>query len=284
MPPKIDISDDESVELSDVAEKSDDSSEAQISEELGLGEEDDEESNFNEMEELQNDWYTPKVHASLRRTRGSATNGESSGGNGTRETRKRQLSMYDEDEEGEDDEDVLDEYVEEPPKKKVSVKLRIPRRSTASSREDVSESPFEEETSNTPTPDYLKLTERQRARLAELGSGKKSDDTMFQEMDEQLLALNRKTQKKYETAEEIAVRKAENARRRADYKVKQLEEEKRDTLNKLLKRRAVKTREKEDDDSDAKSTTLKPRRPTYQHPALMRWVCKPESSVLGIAE
>lgn len=113
---------------------------------------------------------------------------------------------------------------------------------------------------------------------------KKSDDSMFQEMDEQLLALNRKTQKKAETAEEIANRKAENARRRADYKVKQLEEEKRDTLNKLLKRRAGKTKDKDNDDLDLKLTTLKPRRPVIQHPALTRWVCKPESSTLSIAE
>ncbi|KAF3986363.1 hypothetical protein FT663_03994 [Candidozyma haemuli var. vulneris] len=291
MPPKIAMSDDEdSIELSDIGDRSEELSDVQVSDDIGLGDEEDEESNSNEMEELQNDWYTPKVHAKERRTRGAA-GGVVSGDNGSRETRKRQLTMYEEDdvddeEEEEEEEEASDEYLDEPPKKKVSVKLRIPRRSAGSAREDVSESPYEEEFDYAPdaTPDVSKLTERQRARLAEEENGKKSDDTMFQEMDEQLLALNRKTQKKEETAEEIAVRKAENARRRADYKVKQLEEEKRDTLNKLLKRRAVKTRDKDEDDLDSKQTTLKPRRPNLNHPALIRWVCKPESSVLGLNE
>lgn len=280
MPPKIAVSDDEeSAELSDIGERSDDVSDVQNSDDMELGDGEDDDTGTNEYEELQNDWYTPKVHANERRTRGSASS------NNKRETRKRQLAMYDEDdldEDQEEEEEALDEYVEEPPKKKISVKLRIPKRSATSSRASRSESPLDEDFSYTPTTQ--KLTERQRARLAEGENGRRTDDTMFQEMDEQLLALNRKTQKKAETAEEAANRKAENARRRADYKVKQLEEEKRDTLNKLLKRRAIKTREKDDDETDSKQTSLKPRRPTLQHPALIRWVCKPESSVLGVSE
>lgn len=282
MPPKIAVSDDEdSAGLSDIGDRSEELSDVQVSDDAGLGDDDEEGSNSNEMTELQNDWYTPKVHSNERRTRGAGSGNISSDSN-VRETRKRQLTMYEEDDEGEEDDDMLDEYTDEPPPKKVSVKLRIPKRSSG---RDVSELPFEDEFYVKPeAPNTLKLTERQRARLAEESNGKKSDDSMFQEMDEQLLALNRKTQKKSETAEEMANRKAENARRRADYKVKQLEEEKRDTLNKLLKRRATKTKDVENDDLDAKQTTLKPRRPVKLHPALSRWICKPESSTLSLAE
>lgn len=192
----------------------------------------------------------------------------------SRETKKRQLTFYEED-------DLLDSEEEDapaPPKKKVSVKLKIPRRALSSKKEDDFLEPETEY-----KPNVARMTERQRARLAD-DEPPENEELMFARMDEQLLALNRKTQKKKETAEEMAVRKAENARKRADYKIKQLEEEKRDTLNKLLKRRANKTRENIDEEAAEGKQTLKPRRPGLEHPALMRWVCQPNNSVLGLAE
>lgn len=271
MPPKVQISDDElevnpdeafgseSEELSDV-ELDDEEDEVPDDEE-----DEDDENDDNDDNGIDNDdfgleeAYLPEDSSVSRPLRGSRP---------VRETRKRQLTFYDED-------DFMSEEEAPPPPKKVSVKLKIPKRSTASVE------PTDEELDY--KPDVLRLTERQRAKLED-DSSEKYEDLMFARMDEQLLALNRKTAKKKETAEQMAVRKAENARRRAHYKTKQLEEEKRDTLNKLLKRRATKTREKAVDDSLDSKQTLKPRRPTIQHAALSRWVCKPESSVLGIAE
>lgn len=273
MPPQIQTSDDEleenpdevfgseSEELSDVNLDDDD-------EEIP-GDEEDEEDEIDEIDENDDngidnddlgleDAYLPEDSLTSRPLRGSRP---------VRETRKRQLTFYDED-------DFMESEDEPARPKKVSVKLRIPKRAAASVEPTDEEHEYK--------PDVLRLTERQRAKLED--DSEKHEDLMFARMDEQLLALNRKTAKKKETAEQMAVRKAENARRRAHYKTKQLEEEKRDTLNKLLKRRATKTREKEVDDSLESKQTLKPRRPTIEHPALFRWVCKPESSVLKMAE
>ena len=58
------------------------------------------------------------------------------------------------------------------------------------------------------------------------------------------------------TEEEIQLRKVENARKRKNLKDKKLEEEKRDTINKLLKKRAGKARSRQqgnDDDSSRSS-------------------------------
>lgn len=276
MPPVVHTSEDEleenpdevfgseSEELSDVNLDDDD-------EEIP-GDEEDEEDEIDEIDENDDnddngidnddlgleDAYLPEDSLTSRPLRGSRP---------VRATRKRQLTFYDED-------DFMESEDEPAPPKRVSVKLRIPKRAAASVEATDEEHEYK--------PDVLRLTERQRAKLED--DSEKHEDLMFARMDEQLLALNRKTAKKKETAEQVAVRKAENARRRAHYKTKQLEEEKRDTLNKLLKRRATKTREKAVDDSLESKQTLKPRRPTIQHPALVRWVCKPESSMLEMVE
>lgn len=260
MPPRIAVSDDEvSEEVSDIGGDSN-------------GEEFKDEQD--EMDDVNDDIdeadFTPEQPVRVRPTRNrrDSRNG--------RDSRKRQLAMFGEDD-GESEDAVAEEEEEQQPaKKKVSIKLKIPKRRNTQENDD-------DEDNDQYRPDQTKMTERQRARLAEEGNGtRRNDDSTFQEMDEQLLALNRKTAKKQETAEELALRKAENARRRADYKTKQLEEEKRDTLNKLLKRRATKTKENEDDEVlDSKSTTLKPRRPITVHPALFSWRCGLNGSLLG---
>ncbi|OBA21449.1 hypothetical protein METBIDRAFT_78406 [Metschnikowia bicuspidata var. bicuspidata NRRL YB-4993] len=246
------------------ASDSDDASEPEFDEDPeDFDDFEDEDHQPQEAEDSAEEAYEAEPKVSARPLRG---------GRPVRETKKRQLTFYEED-------DLLDSDEEAPaPKKRVSVKLKIPRRAAPKKEEDFLEPEPEYR------PDVLRMTERQRARLAEDEPNEKYEELMFARMDEQLLALNRKTQKKKETAEEIAVRKAENARKRADYKIKQLEEEKRDTLNKLLKRRANKTREKEDDDESDSKQTLKPRRPVVGHAALMRWVSLSAGSVLAFTE
>ncbi|KAM9906929.1 hypothetical protein OXX79_001251 [Metschnikowia pulcherrima] len=228
------------------------------SEEISEAEFDDEAADDDHMEaeidEFSEDNYEEEP---VRPSRGSRP---------VRESKKRQLTFYEED-------DLLESEDEAPPKKKVSVKLKIPRR--VKKEEDFTTPEYK--------PDVSRMTERQRARLVDDDPSERYEDSMFARMDEQLLALNRKTQKKQETAEQMAVRKAENARKRADYKTRQLEGEKRDTLNKLLKRRANKTRERPEDEPDTKQT-LKPRRPVIGHPALLRYVNSASGALLGIAE
>lgn len=187
-----------------------------------------------------------------------------------RETRKRQLTFYEED----NLEEPSDDEITPAPKKSRS---RTSRPSRA--KRDISD---EDEIGYRPS--MTRLTERQRAKLRDDDLSEKYEDLIFARMDEQLLALNAKTQKKQETAEQIAVRKAENARRRQHYKIKQLEEEKRETLNKLLKRRAGKAREADEDEASESRLLYKPRRPQPLHPALLRWVSRLDGIVLGLNE
>ncbi|KAF1852135.1 uncharacterized protein K460DRAFT_362902 [Cucurbitaria berberidis CBS 394.84] len=78
------------------------------------------------------------------------------------------------------------------------------------------------------TPDMSKMTKRQRAMVNE-------DD------DGALLALSNEAQKKkHLTAEEHAMRRAEMARRRKNLSEKRNEEEKLDTINRLLKKQPPK--------------------------------------------
>ncbi|THX48183.1 hypothetical protein D6D06_09247 [Aureobasidium pullulans] len=80
------------------------------------------------------------------------------------------------------------------------------------------------------TLDLTKLTRRQRAVYDE-------------EQDNSLMALSNEAQKKkHLTAEEHAMRRAEMARRRKNLSEKRNEEEKMDTINKLLKKPATKRR------------------------------------------
>ncbi|GAV53165.1 hypothetical protein ZYGR_0AI04470 [Zygosaccharomyces rouxii] len=60
--------------------------------------------------------------------------------------------------------------------------------------------------------------------------------------------------KKNLTEEEIALRRAENARKRKNLSEKRLEEEKQETINKLLRRRAGKSRSHVDDKEDENNT------------------------------
>ncbi|MCJ1472052.1 hypothetical protein MMC13_000697 [Lambiella insularis] len=82
------------------------------------------------------------------------------------------------------------------------------------------------------TPDVSKMTKRQRSRLDQvMGS-----DFLQLPMEPQI--------KKHLTAEEHAMRRAEMARRRKNLSEKRNEEEKQDTINRLLKKQAPKRRGK----------------------------------------
>ncbi|KAL3229517.1 Ino eighty subunit 2 [Nakaseomyces bracarensis] len=74
--------------------------------------------------------------------------------------------------------------------------------------------------------------------------------------------------KKKLTEEELQLRRAENARKRKNLSEKRLAEEKRETLNKLLKKRAGKSRSKIDKRGET-NDTIKPRRP-YNSKGMIR--------------
>ncbi|RCK54942.1 hypothetical protein Cantr_04460 [Candida viswanathii] len=202
-----------------------------------------------------------------------------------RTTRKRQVSYYAEDDD-EDDDELEDDYAIAPSKQQPQVAKKL-KKATSSrkgpERRNVPQQKYldpdlvltDEENEYNPSAntDISKMTERQRSRYAnedDYGTGE------FIELD----ATGKKAKQTavtQETEEEVALRKAENARKRQDYKNKMLEEEKRDTLNKLLKRRATKSREIINDDekegTDSLNSVLnKKRRPTLEHDAFVRYV------------
>ena len=90
------------------------------------------------------------------------------------------------------------------------------------------------------TPDINKMTKRQRSRLNEVLT---ASDTVGGGGD--FLELPMEPQvKKHLTAEEHAMRRAEMARRRKNLSEKRNEEEKQETINRLLKKQAPKRRGK----------------------------------------
>ncbi|KAF2433095.1 hypothetical protein EJ08DRAFT_658369 [Tothia fuscella] len=89
------------------------------------------------------------------------------------------------------------------------------------------------------TPDLNKLTRRQRAAYADEFEGGG------------LMALSNEAQKKkHLTAEEVNMRRTEMARRRKNLSEKRNEEEKMDTINRLLKKQAPKRRSRKEIEAD----------------------------------
>ncbi|CDK29121.1 unnamed protein product [Kuraishia capsulata CBS 1993] len=166
---------------------------------------------------------------------------------------------------------------------------------------------FEEDwESATPVADVSRMTGRQKAKYFGTTSEEPVAEPVYvippsaatatssaaaprPRISQELLALsNEPIKKKILTEEEIQSRRAENARKRKNFNEKRLEEEKRDTLNKLLKKRATKVKtksalqteyEEEDERSHRGASRIldKPRRPLMQHKALFTW----RSSIKG---
>ncbi|KAF4548248.1 Ino eighty subunit 2-like protein [Elsinoe fawcettii] len=123
------------------------------------------------------------------------------------------------------------------------------------------------------TPDLAKLTRRQRAAYEEsLESGGG------------LMALSNEAQKKkHLTAEEHAMRRAEMARRRKNLSEKRNEEEKMDTINKLLKKPAPKRRTRAEMIAAANAAEAgEEGDETSADPLYVRWVHNSSGSKIGV--
>lgn len=91
-------------------------------------------------------------------------------------------------------------------------------------------------------PDTSKLTARQRAKLEEDGSNV-HEGLGYEALDALEQATSAASRRKIHlTEEEQALKRAEMARRRKNMSIKRLEEEKQETLDKLLKKRASRSR------------------------------------------
>ncbi|KJX94844.1 hypothetical protein TI39_contig4154g00009 [Zymoseptoria brevis] len=139
--------------------------------------------------------------------------------------------------------------------------------------EEDSGSAEDDENSRSATPDLTKLTKRQRAAFEE---------------DPSLMALsNEALKKKHLTDEEHVQRRAEMARRRKNLSEKRNEEEKMETINKLLQKQAPKRRTRaeiaaanaaehsgeEDEEGRPKPNSL-----------YVRWVSNKDGSRVGVPE
>ncbi|RKF74254.1 hypothetical protein GcM1_240058 [Golovinomyces cichoracearum] len=122
--------------------------------------------------------------------------------------------------------------------------------------------------------DLNKLTRRQRARFEEGDSG-------------HLMALPDEVQvKKHLTAEEHAMRRAEMARRRKNLSEKRNEEEKLETINKLLKKQAPKTnnRRREVNIATGGDGTPDITEIPKANPMFVRWVSNKDGNRIGVPE
>ncbi|CAG8669982.1 2046_t:CDS:2 [Acaulospora morrowiae] len=91
---------------------------------------------------------------------------------------------------------------------------------------------------SSPTPENRVLTKRQRAKLNE-------------NYEQDLLQLPMEPMRKKQlTEEEIQLKKSEIARRRKNQSIQRAEQDKMDTINRLLKKQASKKRLKDQDDND----------------------------------
>ncbi|KAI9759998.1 MAG: hypothetical protein M4579_001935 [Chaenotheca gracillima] len=127
------------------------------------------------------------------------------------------------------------------------------------------------------TPDLSKLTRRQRMRMDEITGG-------------ELLELPSESKaKKILSAEEHAMRRAEMARRRKNLSEKRNEEEKMDTINKLLKKQAPKQRRArgaEAPPATAGDVTPNAQEPEQERPiaTMTRWISNRNENLIAVPE
>ncbi|CAN3367545.1 hypothetical protein DICA4_F20846 [Diutina catenulata] len=189
-----------------------------------------------------------------------------------------------EEEEEEEDDEEDDEDDSTPAPRKLTLKIKNKRTSSEDLDEDEDEDDYEA------APKRRRAAKRVSSEAVseeedayDPDASKTSRQRRVLEKDA-MLELKDAKKPKTKNEHEVALRKAESARRRADYKSKTEEEEKRDTINKLLKRRAAKTKDAPDQEqSEEAKSTFKPRRPMLSHPALWSYVSNKEHDTLTIA-
>ncbi|KAF6821355.1 PAPA-1-like conserved region family protein [Colletotrichum sojae] len=117
------------------------------------------------------------------------------------------------------------------------------------------------------SPDLSKMTRRQRAR--------------FEDEPQQYMKLSDEVQaKKVFTAEELSMRRAEMARRRRNLSEKRNEEVKMETINKLLKKQAPKTKGK----GQATGDETPGNDPPKPDVAFVRWVSSKKGSIIAVPD
>ncbi|KAF1966229.1 PAPA-1-domain-containing protein [Bimuria novae-zelandiae CBS 107.79] len=144
----------------------------------------------------------------------------------------------------------------------------------AAPNDDDEEMDSDEDLSRDQTPDLSKMTRRQQAMVV-------------QGADDGLMALSNETQKKkHLTAEEITSRRAEMARRRKNLSEKRNEEEKMDTINRLLKKQPPKRGRKAlaQEDTESGQPEDEKREVEKANPIFIRYKQNKNGTSLGVPE
>ncbi|KAL2820446.1 PAPA-1-like conserved region-domain-containing protein [Aspergillus granulosus] len=233
-------------------------------EEDALGEDDDEDADG----DIDMDDAPPQLPAAKRQARAAVASTPS--GKTAKSVEAKEMELEDEDDEDEEELSEPDSDAEgEPDDQDEGVTIN------AGDGEELDEDEDEDEDldlSDDETPDMSRLTKRQRGSLG--------NDFLQLPMEPQI--------KKHLTAEERAMRRAEMARRRKNLSEKRNEEEKMDTINRLLRKQAPKRRgripaaeaaENAAADQEAAAPEVEPIDPT-----MVRWVSGREGSRVGVPE
>lgn len=142
--------------------------------------------------------------------------------------------------------------------------------------EDEEELEYDEDDGNSETTSDMPMTARQIARA------NRARGITTEELAE--LPMEDSSRKKKLSETELQLRRSETARRRRNQSEKKLEDDKIETINRLLKKQAGKVRGKDKTDGDTpEEDTKKPRDIPANHPQpYFRYVNRAEKSVLAV--
>lgn len=145
-----------------------------------------------------------------------------------------------------------------------------------------------DERSRSGTPDLSKLTRRQRAALDEGNMSEAGDGAASASGAAGLLALSNDPQKKkFFTNEELSMRRVEMARRRKDLSEKRNDQEKEDTLHRLLHKKEPKRRTRAQilaDELAEAGTPLSEGEVARANPLYVRTIMTNEGTRVGVPE
>ncbi|PWY89571.1 hypothetical protein BO94DRAFT_584818 [Aspergillus sclerotioniger CBS 115572] len=255
---EVDTSDEDDLE---------DQEEDEVDDEDAPGEDDDD---VDADGDLDMDDVPPQPPVSKRQAKAAAA--AAPAGRAVKSVEAKEMELDNDDEDDDDDDEELSELDSdaegEPDDQDESILAN-------GGAEDLDEEEEEEEEEldsddDTPTADLSRMTKRQRGTLG--------NDFLQLPMEPQV--------KKHLTAEERAMRRAEMARRRKNLSEKRNEEEKLDTINRLLRKQAPKRRGRIPAAEAAEAASAEQEIQEYEKadPTMVRWVSGRNGSRVGVPE
>ncbi|KAL4820191.1 PAPA-1-like conserved region-domain-containing protein [Aspergillus spinulosporus] len=262
---EINTSDDEEEEEEEEEEQDlDDQEEDEVDDEDAPGEEDEDED-ADADGDVDMDDATPQPPASRRHAKAAVTSVPR--GKPAKSVEEKEMELDEEDDE-EDEEELSepDSNADGEADDQEGVTLNMDEAGEQDEDEE-----DEELDSDSEMPDMSKLTKRQRGSLG--------NDFLQLPMEPQI--------KKHLTAEERAMRRAEMARRRKNLSEKRNEEEKMDTINRLLRKQAPKRRGRIPAAEAAENAAADQEAAAemdFVDPTMVRWISGREGSRVAVPE